>query len=106
MVGGTTNPIVLTVLDNNVDLTTFNNVYVTFQQRGREKLRKTGSELDIQAHKVIVQLTQAESLSFKTDVPVEVQINWTWPESDMVHRGSTLTASFRMDKQLEGGELE
>lgn len=105
LVRGTTNPIVLTINDQNVDLTSYDTVYVTFKQMGAEKLRKTNSELTISTQSVTVQLTQAEALTFSPDVTVEVQLNWTWSVGGKIERGATLTGELPIFKNLESGEL-
>lgn len=76
MIRGTTPTFILTIDDDNVDLTEASNVYVTFKQNLRE-VTKTGSDLVISAQQVEVYMSQEETLSFGTGM-VSVQMNWTY----------------------------
>ena len=104
MVRGTTNPIVLTISDQSVDLRTYPNIYVTFKQRGVEKLRITEG-LTVAKQSVTLQLTQQQALMFAEDTIMEVQLNWTWLEGGTVQRGATLPGKINITKNLEAGEL-
>ena len=71
---GTTPTLVLTFDDPILDLTTAAEVYVTFKQDAN-KITKTGENLEVEAKKISVFLSQRETLSF-TDGVVEIQANW------------------------------
>lgn len=71
---GTTPTFVLTFTEQTLDLTQAVNVYVTFQSAGRT-LTKTGEDLVVEAKRISVFLSQAETLAF--DDTVRVQANWT-----------------------------
>lgn len=70
----TTPTIVLTFEDAELDLTTAQNVYVTFAS-GSSRLTKTGEELQVAPKQISVWLTQAETGRFGKSV--KVQANWT-----------------------------
>lgn len=73
---GTTPTFVLT-LPNTIDLTTAQNVYVTFEQGSQNSLTKKGEELVVYANQVEVYLSQKETLKFK-EGDVLMQMNWTF----------------------------
>lgn len=73
---GTTPTYILTFEEETLDLTTANNVYVTFR-KGAKILTKTGSDIDVAPKQVEVYLSQKETLSFSGD-SVDVQVNWTF----------------------------
>lgn len=73
---GVTPTFVLTFADEDLDLTAASNVYVTF--RGGPTVTKTGGDLDVEAKKISVYLSQAETLAF-TQGNVSIQANWTYP---------------------------
>lgn len=70
----TTPTIILTFKDEELDLTTAANVYVTFAS-GSIRLTKTGEELQVAPKQISVWLTQAETGRFGKSV--DVQANWT-----------------------------
>mgnify|MGYP006872985751 CR=1 FL=1 len=72
---GTTPAYVLTFDDGTLDLTTANNVYVTFK-KGTKILTKTGEDITVAAKQIEVYLSQKETLSFSMG-DVKVQVNWT-----------------------------
>ena len=71
----TTPTFTCTFTEQTLDLTTANNVYVTFSQ-GAKAITKTGTALEIQAKQIDVYLSQKETLLFEEGM-VEVQANWT-----------------------------
>ena len=73
---GTTPTYILTFEEETLDLTTANNVYVTFR-KGAKVLTKTGDDIEVSAKQVEIYLNQKETLSFSTG-DVEVQVNWTF----------------------------
>lgn len=72
---GTTPTFTLTFTEDNLDLTTAQNVYVTFKS-GTSKITKTGADLEIGEKTIAVYLTQANTLSLDVGV-VKIQANWT-----------------------------
>ena len=58
-----------------LDLTTANNVYVTFKS-GNKTLTKTGGDLAVSAQSIGVYLNQTETIVWRTG-KVEIQANWT-----------------------------
>lgn len=59
----------------NVDLTNAT-VFVTYQQGKSTILEKTNDELEIQARKLIVNLTQEDTLSFAANSTVTIQVRY------------------------------
>lgn len=59
---------------DGVDLTEADEVYVTFSD-GRQALTKSGEAIDVSANRILVTLTQEETLSFPTG-KVDIQVNW------------------------------
>lgn len=72
---GTTPTFHLTFSEEELDLTTASNVYVTFKQN-EKRITKSGEDLVIAEKQVDVYLNQKETLSF-TQGDVKVQVNWT-----------------------------
>lgn len=63
------------VFRTNVDLTEAT-VFVTYQQGKSVIIEKTGNDLDVQPRKVIVNLTQEDTLSFAANINATVQIRY------------------------------
>ena len=78
MVRGTTPTFKLVLNDENVDLTSATNVYVTFCQNGIN-LTKTGDDIEVLEKEVDVYLNQQETLNFHSNI-VEIQVNWTYDD--------------------------
>lgn len=64
-----------TFTEPELDLTTANNVYVTYRQ-GSKVLTKTGEDIEVEPKAVTVYLSQKETLMFKAGT-FQAQINWT-----------------------------
>lgn len=75
-------------------------MYVSLVQ-GTTAIEKTGEDLDVAARTVGVWLTQEESLGLKEGT-LDVQINWTYLDSDnvTVRRAATKTKSITITRQL------
>lgn len=101
MIIGTTPTFTLKIKrTSNVDLTLANNIYITLKQ-GSILLTKTGVDVIIVDEKTIqVSLTQEESLNFTIDKPIELQLNWTYNEANIVKRAATKVATVSLEKQL------
>lgn len=99
VVRGTTPDITLTVPDT-VDLTAAETVYATIKQ-GKTVLTKTSNEFELQAHAVIIYLSQEESLQF-ADGEAEVQLNWIFGDG---RRNATKVKTISFDRQLLGRVL-
>lgn len=76
MVKGTTPTFILTIDDDNVDLTEATNVYVTFKQ-GTLEITKTGPDIVIAAKQVDIYMSQEETLRFSKGM-ASIQMNWTY----------------------------
>lgn len=95
MIRGTTPTFVLTI-DESVDLTEAQNVYVSFENDSVELVKKSGdSGVVVEAHQVSVYLSQEETLQFKKNL--SVQINWTYANGS---RGCTKIVSVPVGKNL------
>lgn len=100
MVRGTTPTFILTIEDDDVDLTTMDNVYVTIQQSG-VKMTKTGEDITVSAKEVDVFLSQEETLKFARG-NVLVQINFTYEDGK---RGCTEIVQVYVSENLYDGVL-
>ena len=58
-------------LENVSDLS---EILVTYAQRGKIIVQRTKSEMTIEENKVSFRLTQEETLSFRENIPVEIQV--------------------------------
>lgn len=103
MYKGTTPTFTLT-LPQEVDLTTAQNVYVTFE-KGKKELRKTGNDLVVTAHQVEVYLSQEETLSFPSG-DVALQLNWTYQDGGKIKRAASNIVSVSMKTNLEDRVLD
>ena len=63
----------------NIDLTGAA-VFVTYTQRGRIILEKTGADLEISEDAVITRLTQRDTLGFDAIQKVSIQIRYVFPD--------------------------
>ena len=91
---GVTPTFVLTFSDQTLDLTTASHVYVTF--RGGTELTKSDSDLEIEAKKISVYLSQAETLAFSMG-NVNIQANWTYPNGA---RAASNVVAYVFNEQL------
>lgn len=81
MIKGTTPTFVLELTNQEIDLTEAHNVYVSFEQGTVYIEKKTGDEgVTVEGYRVLVYLTQAETLQFTANKPIKCQINWTYPD--------------------------
>lgn len=101
MIRGTTPTFVLTLEDENVDLTLAENVYVTFSQLPLV-ITKTGDDLEVSKNEVDVYLSQEETLSFVAST-LEIQVNWTYSEGK---RASSDIARIHLERNLINEVLE
>ena len=83
MIRGTTPTFTLTLNDETLDLTSAQNVYVTFKQGYKDYVKasvtKSGYDIVVSEKEVSVCLTQKESLQFK-EGPLYIQVNWTYAD--------------------------
>lgn len=98
MIEGTTPTFILSITDEDVDLTLASRVIVSFKQAYTGvDLRKEGNSIDVEAKQVSVYLTQDESLSFATGKPIDLQINWVYEDSS---RSCTRIETIEVTKNL------
>lgn len=100
---GTTPTFTLTFTDENLDLTSAQNVYVTFHSANKSSsLTKTGEDLTIEEKSIAVYLAQEETLAFY-EGDVEIQANWT---STTGGRCASDVVTYTFGKQLLKEVLE
>ena len=100
---GTTPTFTLTFDDDNLDLTSAQNVYVTFHSANKaSSLTKTGEDLVVEEKSIAVYLTQEETLAFY-EGDVEIQANWT---SATGGRCASDVGTYEFSKQLLKEVLE
>lgn len=92
---GTTPTYILTFRDEGLDLTTANNVYVTFK-KGAKIITKTGQDIEVAPKQVGVYLNQKETLSL-SEGDVKVQVNWTTGSG---RRAASVVAVTNLSEQL------
>lgn len=90
------------VFDTDVDLRKAR-VYVTYDQYGKTILEKTNEDMDIQETYVSVTLTQAETLRFKANSNVEIQLRWVF-ENGVAAKSDIFVS--KTDRLLKGGVIE
>lgn len=98
---GTTPTYSLTFVEQSLDLTEANAVYVTFR-KGAKIITKTDSDIEVQPKQVDVYLNQKETLSFSTG-EVKVQVNWTL---DGGKRAASVVKTVDLSEQLLEKVLE
>lgn len=101
---GTTPVFRLTFEEEELDLTTARNVYVTFKapvklspyKSAYKVLTKTGDDLEVSEKEVLVYLSQLETLEFP-EGNVKIQANWTTAEGNRIASG---VVTYPMTEQL------
>ena len=78
-------------------------VYVTYKQNGVTIVEKTNKDLEITENGVITMLTQAETLRFKADKPVEMQVRYIMPNGVADASNIIITT---VEEVLKGGVIE
>lgn len=78
----------------DLDLTTVNHLYVTFE-KGQRELTKEDEDLVVEPRRISVYLNQKETLMFG-EGDVEVQANWTTPHG----RGASNIKTVDLSKNL------
>ena len=91
----TTPTFTLTFTEQGLDLTTAENVYVTFKSK-MNVITKTGDSLTVAARSIIVHLTQMETGKFCPG-DIEIQANWTTASGD---RAASKIVAYHIDRQL------
>lgn len=85
----------------NVDLREAT-VYVTYEQRGRTVIEKTGSDLVIAEKSISVPLSQKDTLALKSGDNVDIQIRYVLPDGT-ADNSNILTAS--VERVLKDGVI-
>jgi hypothetical protein len=98
MIEGTTPTFILTITDDNVDLTQASKIVVSFKQdAGNVDLRKSGDDIVVTEKQVSVYLTQEETLPFVTGKPIRIQINWVYANRS---RSATVIKTISVSENL------
>ena len=100
---GTTPTYVLTVSDTSVDWTEAEHVYATFRQGKNNVLTKEDTDMDVEARSLSVYFSQEDTLRFKPNKPLEVQVNWTLTGGQ---RAATQIVEIMLSDNLIGEVLE
>lgn len=98
MVRGTTPTLTLHILDETIDLTQAENVYITIKQE-KYTLTKTTPQLELTTNTINCYLTQEESLRF-SEGTADVQVNWTYQNNGIIYRAATKIKSIQIGPQL------
>jgi hypothetical protein len=85
----------------NIDLTGAT-VFLTYAQRGRVVLEKTGDDLEISAEAIVTRLTQKDTLGFDALQKVSIQIRYVFPDGT-AGASNIMTAS--VGEILKDGEI-
>lgn len=85
----------------NIDLTGAT-VFLTYSQRGRVVLEKTGEDLEISAEAIVTRLTQKDTLGFDALQKVSIQIRYVFPDGT-AGASNIMTAS--VGEILKDGEI-
>lgn len=104
MIKGTTPTFILSITDEDIDLTLASKVVVSFKQTASGvDLRKEGDSIEVEPTQVSVYFTQEESLRFQVNKPIEVQINWVYADSS---RSATVIKTVSVSKNLIEEEID
>ena len=85
----------------NIDLTGAT-VFVTYSQRGRVILEKTGEDLTISEDAVVTRLTQQDTLGFDAVQKVSIQIRYVFPDGTA---GASNIMTAEVGEILKDGEI-
>lgn len=85
----------------NIDLTGAT-IFLTYSQRGRVVLEKTGEDLEISAEAIVTRLTQKDTLGFDALQKVSIQIRYVFPDGT-AGASNIMTAS--VGEILKDGEI-
>ena len=91
----TTPTFTLTFTQQDLNLTTARNVYVTFKQ-GLQTLTKTGEDLVVNEKSIEVYLSQDETISWRVG-SIQIQANWTTASGS---RFASEVATYDLSEQL------
>lgn len=85
----------------NIDLTGAT-VFLTYSQRGRVVLEKTGDDLEISAEAIVTRLTQKDTLGFDALQKVSIQIRYVFPDGTA---GASNIMTVTVGEILKDGEI-
>lgn len=96
MIRGTTPTL---VFDVDADLTSAQVIYITLRQIGRDAIEKTQEDITVEAARLTVRLTQAETLALEPGLPVEIQIRARFPDGSAIASNVMRTDAGRILKE-------
>ena len=85
----------------NIDLTGAT-VFLTYSQRGKVVLEKTGDDLEISAEAIVTRLTQKDTLGFDALQKVSIQIRYVFPDGTA---GASNIMTVTVGEILKDGEI-
>ena len=85
----------------NIDLTGAT-VFLTYSQRGRVVLEKTGDDLEITAEAIVTRLTQKDTLGFDALQKVSIQIRYVFSDGTA---GASNIMTVTVGEILKDGEI-
>ena len=85
----------------NIDLTGAA-VFLTYSQRGKTVLEKTGEDLTVSEDAVVTRLTQKETLGFAATERVRIQIRYVFPDGTA---GASNIMTAEVGEILKDGEI-
>jgi hypothetical protein len=85
----------------NIDLTGAT-VFLTYSQRGRVVLEKTGDDLEISAEAIVTRLRQKDTLGFDALQKVSIQIRYVFPDGTA---GASNIMAASVGEILKDGEI-
>ena len=77
-------------------------VFVTYKQNGVTIVEKTNKDLEITENGIITMLSQAETLRFKANKPIEMQVRYVLPNG-VADASNIVTGT--VEEVLKGGEI-
>ena len=77
-------------------------VFLTYSQRGRVVLEKTGDDLEISAEAIVTRLTQKDTLGFDALQKVSIQIRYVFPDGTA---GASNIMTVTVGEILKDGEI-
>ena len=85
----------------NIDLTGAA-VFVTYSQRGKNVLEKSGEDLSVSEDAVVMRLTQKDTLGFTATEKVRIQIRYVFPDGTA---GASNIMTAEVGDILKDGEI-
>jgi archaellum component FlaF (FlaF/FlaG flagellin family) len=97
MIRATTPTHTFTIDANNLDLSTAQNIRLTYVQNGTTILEKNKNDVSIDGNTLTYVLTQEDTLAFNAAIPVEIQVTIKTSEGVVLKTG---IVTIRADRAL------